>query len=114
MSIKSYKGICIRGNSSRCSDTNDDPDYPNCSFTIGGVDVIEDLIDSKLDGHVVVKLNDQIIGDGVILVEYGSGYSEYTPVDEDRLVVNGGDVIDLILDYAGKEVELVVINDTDN
>lgn len=62
----------------------------------------------------MVKLNNQIIGDGVILVEYGSGYSEYTPVDDDRLVVNGDDVIDLILDHDGEEVELVVINDTDN
>lgn len=104
--MKEFKGIVnISGDPYR---QQDDPNN-NGALWVGTSDVLEELDDKDLTcGIVAVTLNGTLIGSGRLFVEWGWGYSEYTPMDSDVLKVDDLDLLELMKPYSGKEVTLTV------
>lgn len=112
MSHLKFHGIVTLGDTYRVS-------FPevNGSVHIGGVDVvdvIEDAIDDKtLKSPVTVGLADETF-DGELFAETGYGYSEYTPVDPDRLTVGPHNLIKVLERHEGKTVTMWVSDEPIN
>lgn len=80
----------------------------NGAIHIGGVDIVDAIAEEKFGKYVNVYLNGEYIANGEVVTATGWGYSEYTPMDEDRLLVGDCDLIDRLNDLEGEDVRLVI------
>lgn len=105
-SILIMSGVVSEGDAYRCGDTHYGAVHG--AVHIGDEDVVERV------GHVFAEKTSVIVGvmdekfDGDLFIETGWGYSEYTPMDSDKLTVGEHDLIDILLRHEGKNVTLVV------
>lgn len=97
-----FNGIVEDGDACRCSP---EEDAPQGAIIIGGVDVIGEIYESFV-GPVKVVVNGKEFT-GPLYVEHGWGYSEYTPMDSDRLSVGDTDLIEYLSGLDG-EVHMTV------
>lgn len=93
MSEITFKGPLEDGHPSRVSS-----DGLNGALHIGGEDVIDRI--HELDGPVRVTFNGVVLAEGVNVVELGSGYSSWTPIDDDSWTVDKHPILDLIWEKA--------------
>ena len=84
----------------------DEDDALNGSVHIGGRDVLDEVANAGFANPVTVAIADERYN-GDLAYEIGWGYSEYTPVDEDKLTVGPHDLITLLGRY--KEGEIVTL-----
>ncbi|WP_456282891.1 hypothetical protein [Bacillus sp. JZ34] len=99
------KGLVELGDPFRVSDyENGEKDG---AIIIGGVDVINALKGSEFNGKVTVGVMDETF-DGDLFIETGWGYSEWTPVDPDKLCVGSHDIINIVSRYEGQSIKLVI------
>src|SRR6478735_4604083 len=93
----------------------DDDDQALGAVWIGNRDVVAEVI-RAFGGEtacaderkrVTVGIVDQQF-DGDLFVEYGWGYSEWTPMDPDKLRVGDHDLIEIILRAAGPDLSVPV------
>jgi hypothetical protein len=97
-----FKGIVECGDECRCKPEGD---AQVGAIIIGGVDVIDEIYESFV-GSVKVVINGKEFS-GRLHVEHGWGYSEYTPMDSDRLSVGDTDLIEYLSGFEG-EVHMTV------
>jgi hypothetical protein len=95
-------GLIELGDSCRVYDDEDDG-----AIQIGGVDLVR-LVDEKQFGRpVTVAIMDERY-EGDLSVDLGWGYSEYTPVDSDKLTVGDHDLIKILERLDGQTIRIVI------
>jgi hypothetical protein len=83
-----------------------DPAEPEGYLHIGGRDVVAEVEEAKFRGPVTVGIaNATFTGD--LFVETGWGYSEFTPMEADRLRVGQHDLDD-ILGASGEDEDITL------
>lgn len=88
------------------------------AIRIGGVDVVDEIMEGKYAKPTRVYINDELVADGLLSVSEGWGYSGYTPIDSDEFDVVGGtieaDMIHLLTQHEDKAVKLVVTDEDED
>jgi len=79
------------------------------SVHIGDIDIVDQIHEHKWQHDVVALINVVVVSSGHAVTEIGWGYSEYTPMDGDRLQVNGVDLLDVLRKYEGQDVTLEIM-----
>lgn len=106
--IKKFKGVLEFGDPCRC-----DSDI-NGAFLIGDVDVLDELGSTHFDNPVTVAVADKRFS-GELNIELGWGYSEYTPMDDDKMEVGEHNIVGIIGQYEeGQELTLWVADEPVN
>lgn len=80
---------------------------------IGEIDIVDDLHETQFNGPVTVGIQDER-WDGLLSVETGWGYSEYTPMDSDHLSVGTHDLLDILERYKDQEITLFIADEPVN
>lgn len=109
-----WEGIVTSGDGTRCNDDGDDLG----AVFIGDSDIVDELAEEQSKPSTV-SINGQVVATGVISGEQGWGYSAYTPMESDALIVrkNGDrkdkafDLIAAILAHEGESIVLEIIED---
>lgn len=101
-----FEGKVELGDTSRCSGDEDEKDG---ALWIGERDVVEEVGAAKWGGPVTCAIYcGTLTGDtafqGALRIQEGSGYSEYTPIDDDKLFVGSHDLLKIIGDLEGQEI----------
>jgi hypothetical protein len=108
MTMTHYKvsGEVALGDGYRCSADQDE----KCgSVHIGDIDIVDQIHEHKWQHDVVALVNGVVVATGAAVTEVGWGYSEYTPMDEDVLQIDGVSLLDVLRQYAGKDVTLEIM-----
>lgn len=100
-------GILTVGDPCRVSDDDSD----NGAIHIGGVDLVDEVAERAWGDNVTVSVNGRQIGEGAIVADLGYAYSEWTPIDNDRLEVGSRDLLDDLRALDGKSVSVVVTDE---
>lgn len=79
------------------------------SVHIGDIDIVDQIHEHKWQHDVVALVNGVVVASGPAVTEIGWGYSEYTPMDDDRVQINGIDLLDILRKYEGKDVTLEIM-----
>ena len=108
--IQVFEGIVEIGDSCRVSGY---VDYRNGAVWIGEHDLITEIDDSFEGKKVTIGIIDEQF-DGELFIETGWGYSEYTPMDSDKLRVGDHDIIKILERYEGQQVKVVVSDEKVN
>lgn len=74
---------------------------------VGGVDLVQMVIDKKFTKPVTVAVMDERYH-GDLVSDLGWGYSDWTPVDSDELKVGGHDLIEILSRMDGQAVRIVI------
>lgn len=78
------------------------------AIRIGGVDLVEKAEETfKAGVKLTVGIKDERF-EGPLSVELGWGYSEYTPMDSDKLKVGDRDLLEELAKREGEEIELIL------
>jgi hypothetical protein len=107
--ILKFEGIVSTGDDYRCSDDDD----KNGSVFIGNEDVVEKIENANFQKPVTVAIADERFS-GDLAVETGWGYSEYTPMDPDILIVGDHDLIDILARYTGQKITMWIADEPVN
>ena len=99
-------GTVHKGDAWRC-----DPEEANGAVHIDNVDVVDEIWERKWQENVTAFINGRLVGRGKLFTEYGGGFSEYTPIDEDRCAIGTTNLIESLLDYEGQQVTLLVTDE---
>ncbi len=79
---------------------------------IGGKDFLAEVEPAKFSGPVTIALADARFTGDTLLADVGYGYSEFTPVDCDKLKVDELNVIQVLAEgYAGQTVTLWIADE---
>lgn len=107
--IKKFQGILEFGDSSR-TDLNE----IEGAFLIGGRDVLGELEGTIFASPVTIAIADERFT-GDLNIELGWGYSEWTPVELDTLLVGEHDIIKIVGQHQeGEEITLWVADEPVN
>lgn len=107
MTILKFHGELVFGNGYRNSESADDLDG---SIHIGGADVLSQIANVQFNGPVTVAIADERYS-GDLAYELGWGYSEVTPVDDDKLTVGPHDIIARLNQYEAGQIVTMWIAD---
>lgn len=102
-----FKGVVTSGDSCRCSES----DEQMGDIYIGGSDICDEVNEQKWSDDVRVTLNGEVLANGTCVTHVGWGYSEYTPIDDDQVIVGSCDLLERLNGLVGQDVH-VVIEDT--
>lgn len=98
MTVLRFAGVVQLGDEYRV-----ESEHVHGAVRVGGADVVASVDGVKWDGPVTFAMaDDRWTGD--VAVELGWGYSEYTPMDADKLWVGEHDIIARLVEHEGKQV----------
>lgn len=84
------------------------------AIIIGDRDVVSEIEKSfEPKTKIVVGIADETF-DGDLFVEYGWGYSEFTPMESDRLQIGDHDLISILDNYANQIIKMWVSDEPIN
>lgn len=106
--ILKFQGRVEMGDSCRVSDEDE-----NGSVRIGDVDFVDKVGETTFRSPVTVAIADERFA-GDLELEYGWGYSEYTPMEADKLQVGEHDILQILERYEGKEITVWVADEPIN
>ncbi len=109
MSKLVFQGVVALGDEYRVASEGE----KDGAILIGDRDVINEVDDVKWDGPVTVAFADQHFT-GDLAIEMGWGYTEWTPMDPDKLCVGPHNIIELLTEHDGKEVTLWIADEPVN
>ena len=66
------------------------------------------VAEEKFGDDVTVTLNGEVVANGHLVAQIGYGYSEYTPVETDKIDVGNCDLIDQLYGLENQAVVLVI------
>jgi len=104
-----FKGILDFGNYCRVAGDGEN----NGSIFIGGKDVISEIAKAGFLGKITVGIADKRFN-GDLEVDLGWGYSEWTPIESDRLKVGSHNLIEILERYSGEEITMWVSDEPIN
>lgn len=79
---------------------------------IGGKDFLAEIEPGRFAGPVTIALADARFTGNTLLADLGYGYSEFTPVDQDKLMVGELNVLEILAEsYAGQTVTLWIADE---
>ena len=104
---KVFTGVVSFGDEYRCRDE----DYEGAVF-IGEADVVMEIAE-EFNGRVTIGIADARF-DGELSVETGWGYTEWTPIDSDKLEVGSHNIINILERYGGQTVTMWVSDEPIN
>lgn len=96
-------GVVVCGHASRCADEGLDG-----AIHIGGVDLVDAIAEEAWSENIEVKLNGEVLANGVVVTERGWGYSEYTPIEDDAVHVGECDLLERLTALEGQTVALTI------
>lgn len=99
-----FKGVVTTGDSCRCDETAEQMGY----IYIGGTDICDEVNEQKWSGDVRVTLNGEELANGTCVTQVGWGYSEYTPIENDTVIVGSCDLLERLHDLNGQDVHVVI------
>jgi hypothetical protein len=102
-----FHGEIRFGDSSRVSV---DAAIPDGDIHIGGVDVLNAISGARFNNPVTVAITDERYS-GDLAYELGWGYSEYTPMDDDKLTVGPHNIIALLHRYEEGQIVTMWVAD---
>lgn len=98
MTTLKFHGLVTIGDGWRVSD-----DDVRGYIHIGGCDIVAEIGDARFTSPVTFAMADgRFTGD--LDIDCGWGYSEYTPVDFDRLLVGDTRILDILEAHVGEEI----------
>lgn len=98
-------GIVDSGDAWRCMDGKQG------AIFIGETDIVDEIYERKWAPAVRAFINGTLVAEGPSVSEVGWGYSEYTPMDQDKCNVGTVNLIDELEKFVGKEVTLLVTDE---
>jgi len=107
--ILKFEGKVELGDECRCSDD------PSGAILIAGRDAVGEIYDADFSGPVTVAIADsRFTGD--LSVDLGDGYTEWTPMDPDKLMVGPHNLIDALRHFAeaGESVTMWIADEPVN
>lgn len=108
-----WQGTVTRGDEYRVGSWGDDEELTDGDILIGGKDFLHEVESATWNGPVIVGIGDaRFLGD--LEVDSGWGYSEYTPVDPDRLRVGQHDILSYLRNLEGQEVVVTISDEAIN
>lgn len=113
MPILTFTGKVTTGDPYRCSEEGVLPDG---AILIAGIDILAEIAGGKFSGFagpVTVGIADERYS-GPLAWESGWGYSEYTPVDEDKLTVGHHNLIEILSRYENQTITLWIADEPFN
>lgn len=110
MTVLKFQGLVERGDDCRVSD-----DCPQGAFHIGGVDVVARVHDEfPSSAKVIVGIADETFT-GELFIDFGWGYSEWTPMESDTFKVGDRDVAEEVRRrFDGQEITMWVSDEPIN
>ena len=106
--ILKFEGVVTTGDAYRVAEDEDEG-----SVLVGGRDLVGEVADAEFTGPVTVAVADErFYGD--LIIEEGWGYSDWTPMDPDSLVVGEHDIIEVLLRHDGNKVTVWVADEPVN
>lgn len=99
-----FKGVVTTGDSTRCNDCADQMG----DIYIGGSDICDEVNEQKWSSDVRVTLNGEELANGTCVTQVGWGYSEYTPVEDDVVIVGSCDLLERLRSLDGQDVHVVI------
>lgn len=103
-----FTGIVQCGHRYRQADMGD----LNGAIHIGEVDLVDEIAEEAWSNNVRVILNGEVLANGNVVTETGWGYSEYSPIDSDKIEIGECDLLERLEALEGQEV-IVVIEDVE-
>jgi len=81
-------------------------DGENGQIWIGGKDLLTELLFNSGTKVICGIMNDKFDGD--LFIDYGWGYSEYTPIDSDELKIGNTNILDILETHEGKHITFII------
>jgi hypothetical protein len=103
-----FSGVVLRGDDHRADRCD-----LNGSVWVGGRDVVAEVEGVCWSGPVTVAVADERFT-GDLAVEMGWGYSEFTPIDRDRLSVGPHNLISVIERLEGQDITVWIADEPIN
>ena len=105
--ILKFDGLIEFGDPYRC---DEEEEALHGYIHIGGVDVLSAVENAQFKGPVTVAIADERYS-GDLAYEVGWGYSEVTPVEDDKLTVGPHNILKLLSRYGEHEIVTLWIAD---
>ena len=99
-----FKGV-VRDVEDECRVREDDGEVG--SIYIGDKDIVSEIKDANFTTNIIVGIADETFS-GEHFVETGWGYSEWTPMDDDKLSVGDHDLLEILKRYKGQTITMFV------
>lgn len=106
--ILHFSGIVAIGDNARTGAVE-----PDCSVTVGGVDVVAAVGEAAWGGPVTVAIADERFS-GDLETGFGWGYSEWTPMEGDKLRIGPHDIIAILEGMEGQAVDVWIADEPAN
>ena len=75
---------------------------------IGGKDFLKEFDDQDFGEKIAVSINSGEVYRGKYATDFGSGYSSWTPIDEDKFEVDGKSVLEHLAKMENQEVVVTI------
>jgi len=106
MTVLRFTGVVTEGDASRVSYDEDDG-----AIHIGDSDVIAGIDAAAFSGPVTVAIADERFTEDSLVTGLGWGYSEFTPLGDDRLTLGPHNLIEVLGRYVDQEITMWIADE---